>query len=83
MTSAKEITKPRENLPTDALGGNTSNRERTAFDRLVLEDGHKSMIESLISQHFRDKESKDGPHDQVDVVKGKGEKCFQLYHLHS
>ncbi|KAI8155737.1 ATPase family AAA domain-containing protein 3B [Colletotrichum sp. SAR 10_70] len=46
---------------------------RFAFDRLVLEDGHKSMIESLISQHFRDKESKGGPHDQVDVVKGKGD----------
>ncbi|CAI0653597.1 unnamed protein product [Colletotrichum noveboracense] len=71
MASTEETAKCGESLPV--IGSNRSNNRRMAFDRLVLEDGHKSMIESLISQHFRDKESKGGPQDQVDVVKGKGD----------
>ncbi|KAJ2895303.1 hypothetical protein MKZ38_006713 [Zalerion maritima] len=43
-----------------------------AFNRLVLEDGHKPMIVSLITQHFRDKEARSSYGDQVDIVKGKG-----------
>ncbi|KAF4874887.1 ATPase family AAA domain-containing protein 3B [Colletotrichum siamense] len=78
MTSVEEIAKSGECLPV--IGSNRSDNRRTAFDRLVLEDGHKSMIESLISQHFRDKESKGGPHDQVDVVKGKGKGLILLLH---
>jgi hypothetical protein len=30
------------------------------------------MIQALIAQHFRDKESKTGQAAQVDIVKGKG-----------
>lgn len=45
---------------------------KTAFDRLVLEKGHKEMILSLTAQHFRDKESASGPTEQTDIVKGKG-----------
>lgn len=30
------------------------------------------MIQALIAQHFRDKESKTGRTEQVDIVKGKG-----------
>lgn len=44
----------------------------TAFDRLVLEKGHRPMIESLVSQHFRNRESSAGQREQVDIVKGKG-----------
>lgn len=45
----------------------------TAFDRLVLEEGQKSMVQALVAQHFRDKESKTGQTAaQVDIVKGKG-----------
>lgn len=44
----------------------------TAFDRLVLEKGHKDMIVSLITQHFRDKEIKGAQMEQVDIVRGKG-----------
>lgn len=47
-------------------------KRKTAFDRLVLEKGHKEMILSLTAQHFRDKESPTGPKKQVDIVKGKG-----------
>ncbi|WQF85737.1 Putative ATPase, AAA-type, core, P-loop containing nucleoside triphosphate hydrolase [Colletotrichum destructivum] len=56
-----------------------------AFDRLVLEKGHRSMIESLIAQHFRDKDSKKDPDDQRDAVRGKegaaelfGKPLFQI-----
>ncbi|TEA16810.1 ATPase family AAA domain-containing protein 3B [Colletotrichum sidae] len=52
----------------------------TAFDRLVLDEGHKSMIKSLIAQHFRDKQTKGGPHDQFDVVRGKGKGLIVLLH---
>lgn len=44
----------------------------TAFDRLVLEEGHRPMIVSLISQHFRDKKSATGHMEHFDIVKGKG-----------
>ncbi|KAH9213339.1 hypothetical protein DL95DRAFT_367299 [Leptodontidium sp. 2 PMI_412] len=50
--------------------------DKTAFGRLVLEDGQKPMIQALIAQHFRDKESKTGQTEQVDIVKGKG--IFEL-----
>ncbi|KAF7556377.1 hypothetical protein G7Z17_g1416 [Cylindrodendrum hubeiense] len=52
----------------------------TAFDRLVLEKGHKDMIISLISQHFRDRASKRGQTEQVDIVKGKGKGLILLLH---
>lgn len=74
-------TKPGEGSLAGVVGSDASDNGKTAFDRLVLEEGHKDMIESLISQHFRDKESRGGPHEQVDVVKGKGEKRLYLDHL--
>lgn len=43
-----------------------------AFDRLVLQDGHRDMIVSLITQHFRDKAIATASRGQVDIVKGKG-----------
>jgi hypothetical protein len=46
-------------------------KKKTAFDRLVLEEGHKPMILSLIAKHFRDKKAKAGQSDQFDIVKAK------------
>ncbi|KAL5325535.1 hypothetical protein ACEPPN_006662 [Leptodophora sp. 'Broadleaf-Isolate-01'] len=54
--------------------------DKTAFGRLVLEDGQKPMIQALIAQHFRDKESKTGQTEQVDIVKGKGKGLILLLH---
>jgi hypothetical protein len=45
----------------------------TALDRLVLEEGHRNMIVSLISQHFREKASLRSQIEQFDIVKGKGD----------
>ncbi|KAG4442564.1 hypothetical protein IFR05_001976 [Cadophora sp. M221] len=54
--------------------------DKSAFGRLVLEDGQKPMIQALIAQHFRDKESKTGQTEQVDIVKGKGKGLILLLH---
>lgn len=44
-----------------------------AFGQLVLPEGHKKMVLSLISQHFRNKQSPDNKDEQLDIVRGKGE----------
>lgn len=62
--------------PRNANGPKVNEKEQTpgtAFDRLVLEDGQKPMIQALVSQHFRDKQLQTSHTEQVDVVKGKGE----------
>lgn len=57
-----------------AAGGETKQASQvTAFDRLVLPQGHRPMIQSLIAQHFRDKELKGAQSEKVDIVRGKGE----------
>ncbi|PKY03828.1 hypothetical protein P168DRAFT_254563 [Aspergillus campestris IBT 28561] len=52
----------------------------TAFDQLVLEEGHKPMIVSLIAQHFRDKKLASDEGEQFDIVKGKGKGLILLLH---
>jgi hypothetical protein len=42
------------------------------FDLLVLPDGHKEMVRSLVRQHFREKKSNSTEHEHVDLVRGKG-----------
>lgn len=58
-------------------GTEQSKLPKSAFDRLVLEKGHHSMIVSLIAQHFRDKKSTSGHREEFDIVKGKGKKIFR------
>ncbi|RFU34144.1 hypothetical protein B7463_g2239, partial [Scytalidium lignicola] len=75
---------------TDVDSGETQDEERkgkaqtsppkTAFDRLVLPEGHKKLVESLISQHFQEKENATGPDEQVDIVRGKGKGLILLLH---
>jgi hypothetical protein len=50
----------------------TSKPRKTAFDQLVMEESHKNVILSLITQHFRNKESATAANEQVDIVRGKG-----------
>ncbi|KAJ4322448.1 hypothetical protein N0V84_004804 [Fusarium piperis] len=65
-----------------ATGGDkqTKRPSTAAFDRLVLEKGHRPMIESLITQHFRDKKATGERAEQVDIVKGKGRGLILLLH---
>lgn len=43
-----------------------------AFGQLVLPQGHKKMVLSLISQHFRNKGSQETGDKELDIVRGKG-----------
>lgn len=46
---------------------------QNAFERLVLPDGHKKMVQALVTQHFRDKEASSKADQQFDLIRGKGE----------
>lgn len=50
------------------------NIEDPAFEQLVLPDGHKNIVLSLISQHYRNRDSGRRSIDRSDIVKGKGER---------
>ncbi|GAP85103.2 hypothetical protein SAMD00023353_2200320 [Rosellinia necatrix] len=58
--------------------GEGAEEPKSAFDQLVLPTGHKDMILSLITQHFRDKESI--LDQRTDVVRGKGKGLIILLH---
>lgn len=46
--------------------------DQGAFGQLVLPQGHKKMVLSLISQHFRNKGSQQSDDKEMDIVRGKG-----------
>ncbi|KFA50467.1 hypothetical protein S40293_07883 [Stachybotrys chartarum IBT 40293] len=58
----------------------TEGAGKTAFSQLVLPVGHKKMVLSLVSQHFRNKESFKRRNEKVDIVKGKGKGLIILLH---
>ncbi|OTA05215.1 hypothetical protein A9Z42_0058590 [Trichoderma parareesei] len=68
-------------LADEQTRGTTANKKRkTAFDSLVIKKEHRSMIVSLVAQHFRDKKSTSGHQQQFDIVKGKGKGLIMLLH---
>ncbi|KAL6691496.1 hypothetical protein J3F84DRAFT_164259 [Trichoderma pleuroticola] len=68
-------------LADEQARNHSSNKKpKTAFDRLVIEKEHRSMIVSLVAQHFRDKKSSSGQQQQFDIVKGKGKGLILLLH---
>ncbi|PFH59164.1 hypothetical protein XA68_12748 [Ophiocordyceps unilateralis] len=64
--------------------------DRNAFDRLVLPDGHKDMLQALVTQHFRGKKASSEKSDLIkgnsepqegsDLIKGKGKGIIVLLH---
>lgn len=59
------------------LAGGTVTRKpdetsETTLDQLVLPQGHKDIVRSLISQHFQDKATGRYEAEEKDVVRGKG-----------
>lgn len=54
------------------VGSDESGQLKTPFDQLVLPDGHKDVILSLVTQHFRDRKSAQSEGDFADIVRGKG-----------
>ncbi|QYT03112.1 AAA domain-containing protein [Trichoderma simmonsii] len=72
---------PIEITDNSAVEPNTDETEpSTALDRLVLEEGHRNMIVSLISQHFREKALSRSQKEEFDIVKGKGKGLILLLH---
>ena len=64
-----------KNAEAKTVDGNPEIKKKkrdTAFEQLVLPRGHKDMLGSLISQHFRDKKSEAADNEQRDIVRGKG-----------
>jgi hypothetical protein len=58
-----------DTVDASTRGGN-GEKPKPAFDELVLPEGHKDLILSLVTQHFRNKETSHT--DQVDIIRGKG-----------
>lgn len=63
---------------SDALRLENKEVTKPAFDQLVLPDGHKNIVLSLISQHYRNRDSGRRSIDQSDIVRGKG-KILTIY----
>lgn len=74
------ISEHKKEEDAENIARNNEGREETAFDQLVLPDGHKKMVVSLIAQHFRDKESAMADEEQTDIVRGKGKGLIILLH---
>ncbi|OTA67275.1 P-loop containing nucleoside triphosphate hydrolase protein, partial [Hypoxylon sp. EC38] len=58
-------------------------KNENAFDNLVFpEDGldRKTIVRSLVAQHFRDKESGATREEQSDIIRGKGKGLIILLH---
>ncbi|KAK8063522.1 hypothetical protein PG996_008174 [Apiospora saccharicola] len=58
----------------------TSNVRGHAFDQLVLPDGHKQMVKSLIAQHFKGKREHTEDDEYSDIIRGKGKGLVILLH---
>ncbi|KAI0857717.1 hypothetical protein F4860DRAFT_527686 [Xylaria cubensis] len=56
------------------------NSALSAFDRLELPDGHREMVKSLVTQHFRDRQSASARDEQTDLIRGKGKGLILLLH---
>ena len=61
-----------ESRRNDDSDDEESDDGKSSFSKLVLPSGHKKMVLSLVSQHFRNKASQKSLDERVDIVKGKG-----------
>ncbi|KAJ3960890.1 hypothetical protein N0V92_002444 [Colletotrichum tropicale] len=54
---------------------NSSARDLTidAFDKLELPEGHRQLVQSLVTQHFRNRRSTFTKNAQTDLIQGKGD----------
>ncbi|KAI0907575.1 hypothetical protein F4823DRAFT_602608 [Ustulina deusta] len=78
--SVSQVT-PIRDSNSDSIDGSSRKCDREEiFDQLVLPQGHKEMIKSLIAQHFRDKQNAAGRGDLWDLVRGKGKGLVILLH---
>ncbi|KAI1176622.1 hypothetical protein F4777DRAFT_577723 [Nemania sp. FL0916] len=78
LTYLSEIQPSGSKGVNDAEADDEPEPRKLAFDELVLPDGHKDVILSLITQHFRNKEPSHT--DQADIIRGKGKGLIMLLH---
>lgn len=73
LTYMEDATKSDAQIP--------ENKEVTqpAFDQLVLPEGHKNIVLSLISQHYRNRDSGRRGIEQSDIVRGKGKRLTMIH----
>ncbi|KAK8029608.1 hypothetical protein PG993_010899 [Apiospora rasikravindrae] len=48
----------------------------SAFDRLELPEGHREMVRSLVTEHFRDRRAAEAKDDRTDLARGS--LCFSM-----
>ncbi|KAI1465513.1 uncharacterized protein F4812DRAFT_466485 [Daldinia caldariorum] len=77
LTYLSEV-QPSEMRDESDIPNQDPEQPKTVFDQLVLPDKHKDMILSLVTQHFRDKESSHT--GEADIVRGKGKGLILLLH---
>ena len=56
--------------------------DEDGLDLLVLPEGHKRMVKSLVKQHFREKGRSSLNEEQTDLVRGKGRCLASEKHAH-
>ncbi|KAI1121250.1 hypothetical protein F5Y10DRAFT_272285 [Nemania abortiva] len=78
LTYLRETQPSRMKREGDDKPGEISEGRQPTFDELVLPDGHKNTILSIITQHFCDQESSHT--DQTDMVRGEGKGLVILLH---
>ncbi|KAF4865651.1 ATPase family AAA domain-containing protein 3-B [Colletotrichum siamense] len=61
---------------------NSNARDLTidAFERLELPEGHRELVQSLVTQHFRNRHSSFTRDEQTDLIQGKGKGLIMLLH---
>lgn len=61
----------------DAKVDENGDLPQPAFEQLVLPEGHKTIVLSLISQHYRNRDSGRHSIEHSDIVRGKGKESYR------
>ncbi|TLD20303.1 hypothetical protein PspLS_08720 [Pyricularia sp. CBS 133598] len=75
-----DVVSSAEDGKANSTSSDDDEEDHSAFGQLVLPEGHKDMVLSLVSQHFRNKHRAQGKDEQTDIVRGKGKGLIILLH---
>lgn len=74
LTAELDLTYMEDAVENDFKSPENKEAPQPAFDQLVLPEGHKNIVLSLISQHYRNRDYGRRSIDQSDIVRGKGKR---------
>ncbi|KAK2762446.1 AAA family ATPase [Colletotrichum kahawae] len=81
LSAADELTETELLIMTyRVFGFILRSRKWDAFKSLELPDGHRELVQSLVTQHFRNRQSTFTRDAQTDLVQGKGKGLIMLLH---